>query len=51
MKYKVVVYYDNVEDSEHVFDDKDEAINEMHRLGVKYRNSRMYTVEMVEVDD
>lgn len=51
MKYKVVVYYDNVEDSEHVFDDKDEAINEMHRLGVKYRNSRMYTVEMVEIDD
>ena len=50
MKYKVIVYYDNVEDSEHVFDDKDEAINEMHRLGVKYRNSRMYTVEMVECD-
>lgn len=51
MKYKVVVYYDNVEDSEHVFDDKDEAINEMHRLGVKYRNARKYKVEMVEVDD
>lgn len=50
MKYKVITYYDNMEDSEHVFDDKDEAINEMHRLGVKYRNSRMYTVEMVEVD-
>lgn len=50
MKHKVIVYYDNLEDSEHVFDDKDEAINEMHRLGVKYRNSRMYTVEMVEVD-
>ena len=32
MKYKVIVYYDN-----------------MHRLrGVKYRNSRMYTVELVE---
>lgn len=50
MKYKVITYYDNMEDSEHVFDDKDEAINEMHRLGEKYRNSRMYTVEMVEVD-
>ena len=38
MKYKVIVYYD--------------AINELHRLrGVKYRNSRMYTVEMVECDE
>ena len=51
MKYKVITYYDNMEDSEHVFDDKDEAINEMHRLGVKYRNARKYKVEMVEVDD
>lgn len=50
MKYKVIVYYDNMEDSVHVFDDKNDAINEMHRLGVKYRNSRMYTVEMVEVN-
>lgn len=50
MKYKVIVYYDNMEDSVHVFDDKDEAINEMHRLRLKYRNSRMYTVEMVEVN-
>lgn len=50
MKYKVIVYYDNMEDSVHVFDDKNDAINEMHRLGIKYRNSRMYTVEMVECD-
>lgn len=50
MKYKVIVYYDNMVDSVHVFDDKNDAINEMHRLGVKYRNSRMYTVEMVEVN-
>ena len=49
MRYKVIVYYDNVEDSEHVFQTKNEAINEMHRLGLKYRNSRMYTVEMKEV--
>ena len=49
MKYKVVVYYDNMQDSVHVFNSKDEAINELHRLrGVKYRNSRMYTVELVE---
>lgn len=47
MKYKVIVYYDNMEDSVHVFNDN--AINELHRLrGVKYRNSRMYTVELVE---
>lgn len=51
MKYKVVVYYDNMEDSVHVFNDKNEAINEMHRLGLKYRNSRMYSVEMVECDE
>lgn len=51
MKYKVVVYYDNMEDSTHVFNDKNEAINELHRLrGVKYRNSRMYTVELEEVE-
>lgn len=50
MKYKVIVYYDNVEDSEQVFDNKDDAINEMHRLRLKYHNSRMYTVEMVECD-
>lgn len=48
MKYKVIVYYDNMEDSEHVFNDKNEAINELHRLrGVKYRNSKKYTVEDV----
>lgn len=51
MKYKVIVYYDNMEDSEHVFNNKNDAINELHRLrGVKYRNSRMYTVEIEEVD-
>ena len=50
MKYKVIVYYDNMEDSVHVFDNKNDAINEMHRLGVKYRNARKYKVEMVEVD-
>lgn len=50
MKYKVIVYYDNMEDSVHVFNDKNDAINEMHRLGLKYRNARKYKVEMVEVD-
>ena len=51
MKYAVVVYYDNMEDSVHVFNDKNDAINELHRLrGVKYRNSRMYTVELEEVE-
>lgn len=50
MKYKVIVYYDNMEDSVHVFNDKNEAINELHRLrGIKYRNSRMYRVELEEV--
>lgn len=49
MKYAVVVYYDDMVDSMHVFNDKNDAINELHRLrGVKYRNSRMYTVELVE---
>lgn len=50
MKYKVIVYYDNVEDSEHVFHTKNEAINEMHRLVLKYRNARKYKVGMVEVN-
>lgn len=50
MKYKVIVYYDNMEDSVHVFDNKNDAINEMNRLGVKYRNARKYKVEMVECD-
>lgn len=51
MKFKVIVYYDDMEDSEHVFNNKNDAINELHRLrDVKYRNSRMYTVEMEEVE-
>lgn len=48
-KYKVIVYYDNMEDSVHVFNDKNDAINELHRLrGVKYRNARKYKVELIE---
>lgn len=50
MRYKVIVYYDNMEDSEHIFNNKNDAINELHRLrGIKYRNSRMYRVELEEV--
>lgn len=48
MKYKVIVYYDDMEDSEHVFSNKNDAINEMHRLRLKYCNARKYTVELVE---
>ena len=51
MRYKVIVYYDNMEDSVHVFDNKNDAINELHRLGLKYRNSKMYQVELKEVDN
>nr|UVY58214.1 MAG: hypothetical protein [Bacteriophage sp.] len=51
MKYKVIVYYDNMEDSEHVFSNKNEAINEMHRLKLKYRNAKKYKVEMVGVSN
>ena len=51
MKYKVIVYYDNMPDSVHIFNNKNDAINEMHRLGLKYRNERKYKVEMVEMDD
>jgi hypothetical protein len=50
MKYKVIVYYDNMEDSEQVFTNRDDAINEMNRLRLKYRNARKYKVEMVEVN-
>lgn len=49
MRYKVIVYYDNMEDSEQVFSNKNDAINELHRLGLKYRNSKMYQVELKEV--
>ena len=48
MKYKVIVYYDDMEDSEHVFTNKNDAINELHRLRLKYRNARKYKVELVE---
>lgn len=52
MRYKVIVYYDNMPDSEHIFSNKNDAINELHRLrGVKYRNARKYKVEMVEVSN
>lgn len=50
MKYKVIVYYDNMEDNVHVFNDKNDAINELHRLRLKYRNARKCKVEMVECD-
>ena len=50
MRYKVIVYYDYMKDSEHVFSNKNEAINEMHRLKLKYRNAKKYKVEMVECD-
>ena len=37
-------------DSEHIFSNKNDAINELHRLrGVKYRNSRMYTVNKSKI--
>lgn len=50
MKYEVVDYYDDMVDSVHTFNNKNEAINELHRLrGIKYRNSRMYRVELEEV--
>ena len=50
MKYEVVFYYDDMVDSVHTFSNKNGAINELHRLrGIKYRNSRMYRVELEEV--
>lgn len=35
MKYKVIVYYDGMEDSEHVFQTKNEAINEKTQIGIE----------------
>lgn len=50
MKYEVIAYYDDMVDSVHTFNNKNDAINELHRLrGIKYRNSRMYRVELEEV--
>ena len=51
MKYKVITYFDNMEDSVEIYDSKDEAIKRLHHLrGVKYRNLKLYKVEMVEVE-
>ena len=51
MKYKVITYFDNMEDDVEIYDNKDEAINRLHHLrGVKYRNLKLYKVEMVEVE-
>ena len=51
MKYKVITYFDNMEDDVEIYDNKDEAIKRVHHLrGVKYRNLRLYKVEMVEVE-
>ncbi|MGO1327132.1 MAG: MazG-like family protein [Streptococcus thermophilus] len=49
MQYKVITYFDNMEDDVEIYDNKDEAIKRVHHLrGVKYRNLRLYTVEMKE---
>ena len=51
MKYKVITYFDNMEDEVEIYDNKDEAIKRLHHLrGVKYRHARLYKVEMVEVE-
>ena len=50
MKYKVITYFDNMEDDVEIFDNKDEAIKRLHHLrGVKYINLKLYRVEMEEV--
>ena len=51
MKYKIIVYYDNMEDEVEIYDNKDEALKRLHHLrGVKYINLKLYKVEMVEVE-
>ena len=40
-----------MEDEVEIFDSKDEAIRRLHHLrGVKYRNLRLYKVEMEDVE-
>ena len=52
MKYKVITYFDHMEDDVEIYDSKDEAIKRVHHLrGVKYRNLRLYTVDMKEVEE
>lgn len=49
MQYKVITYFDNMEDDVEIYDNKDEAIKRVHHLrGVKYRNLKLYKVEMKE---
>ena len=51
MQYKVITYFDNMEDDVEIYDNKDEAIKRVHHLrGVKYRNLKLYKVEMEEVE-
>ena len=51
MKYKVITYFDNMEDDVEIYDNKDEAIKRLHHLrGVKYRNLKLYKVEIEEVE-
>lgn len=51
MKYKVITYFDNMEDDVEIYYNKDNALKRLHHLrGVKYRNSRLYTVEIEEVE-
>ncbi|AZF91222.1 hypothetical protein PP194_gp42 [Streptococcus phage CHPC1005] len=52
MQYKVITYFDNMEDEVEIYDSKDEAIKRLHHLrGVKYRNLRLYKVEIEEVKE
>ena len=49
MQYNVITYFDNMEDDVEIYDNKDEAIKRVHHLrGVKYRNLKLYKVEMKE---
>ncbi len=51
MKYKVITYFDNMEDSVEIYYNKDNAIKRLHHLrGIKYRNLRLYKVEIEEVE-
>lgn len=47
MKYKVIVYYDNVPDSEHIFSNKTESAankSKIKRLGIELRQ------EMIDLE-
>lgn len=49
MSYTVTLYFDNMIDETHYFDEKEEAMKCKADLGLKYYGQRLYRVKMEKV--